>query len=295
MATIADLSGEEREQRAAELKRKMQEAAQRAKAAQQETQPADGSSAPAEAAPPQPVTVSAPVGEEPGDGEPTAEIVADSTPVVAVAEAPVTRNGNGAAAPPISAPPVVTSPIAARFAAAAQPAAKREAAEATAPSLRGINRREFLTYTWAAALGLLTLEAGVASFDFLYPRFRAGEFGGQFFVPISDVPPADQAPNGKYTAGKFWLVTTAEGTPKALYMVCVHLGCLYKWVDSNFRFECPCHGSKYTHDGYYIEGPAARSLDYFDVVEANGELVVDTGNKNIGAPASESPFRALKV
>lgn len=177
----------------------------------------------------------------------------------------------------------------------ARPAAPRESADATPQRGAGLNRREFLTYAWGAALGLLSLQAGVASFQFLYPRFRAGEFGGKFFVPLGEVPPADQAPNGSYTAGKFWLVTTEDGSPRALYMVCVHLGCLYKWVDSNFRFECPCHGSKYTHDGYYIEGPAARSLDYFEAVVENGELVVDTGSKILGAPAAESPYRLIKA
>lgn len=157
---------------------------------------------------------------------------------------------------------------------------------------QGINRREFLTYAWGAALGLLTLEAGVGSFMFLYPRFRAGEFGGKFFLPVAEVPPAD-APPKPYTGGKFWMVTTAEATPKALYMVCPHLGCLYKWESSNGRFECPCHGSKYTHDGYYIEGPAPRSLDYFALSEERGQLVVDTGKKTLGDPSAESPARAI--
>jgi len=48
-----------------------------------------------------------------------------------------------------------------------------------------------------------------------------------------------------------------------LYAVCTHLGCLPKWVATNNRFECPCHGSKFEKDGTYIEGPAPRSLDRF--------------------------------
>ncbi len=40
-----------------------------------------------------------------------------------------------------------------------------------------MNRREFLTYTWGAALGLLVLEVGAGMFGFMYPRFKAGEFG----------------------------------------------------------------------------------------------------------------------
>lgn len=157
-----------------------------------------------------------------------------------------------------------------------------------------LNRRELLAYAWSATLALLTLEAGVASFEFLYPRFRAGEFGGKFLLPPSEAPPPDQAPK-PYIDGEFWLITTAENTPKALYVVCPHLGCLYKWVAGNFRFECPCHGSKYTHDGFYIEGPTPRSLDSFPITASNGQLSIDTGKKILGGPSAESPARALKA
>jgi cytochrome b6-f complex iron-sulfur subunit len=95
------------------------------------------------------------------------------------------------------------------------------------------------------------------------------------------------------TAGKFWLVTTEEGEPKAIYMVCTHLGCLYKWEPSTFRFECPCHGSKFSHDGFYIEGPAPRSLDFFETSVEGDSLVVSTGDKVTGAPAAESPARLI--
>ena len=72
-----------------------------------------------------------------------------------------------------------------------------------------MNRREFLTYAWGAALGLLVLESGVAMYFFMLPRFKAGEFGGKFFVPTSSIPPTDAAPV-PYTDGKFWLVQTQE-------------------------------------------------------------------------------------
>jgi cytochrome b6-f complex iron-sulfur subunit len=78
-------------------------------------------------------------------------------------------------------------------------------------------------------------------------------------------------------------------------MVCTHLGCLYKWEPANFRFECPCHGSKFSHDGFYIEGPAPRSLDYFEVRQENGQIIVDTGKRITGDPSSESPARAVPI
>jgi cytochrome b6-f complex iron-sulfur subunit len=176
----------------------------------------------------------------------------------------------------------------------------------------GMNRREFMTYAWGAALGLLALEGGVATYMFMYPRFRAGEFGGKFELGLAaSLPGAGSAPQAEAT-GKFWLVNTQDG-PRALYMVCTHLGCLYKWEESRGRFECPCHGSKFTREGFFIEGPAPRSLDEFvvEVVE-NGEvqartedgelgpvpppvpspeaqIVVDTGRRIAGKPAAQSP------
>ena len=49
----------------------------------------------------------------------------------------------------------------------------------------------------------------------------------------------------------------------AIYKVCTHLGCIYKWNEASNRFECPCHGSKYRLDGRRIQSPAPRSLDRF--------------------------------
>jgi cytochrome b6-f complex iron-sulfur subunit len=274
MATIFELTGDDREKRIAELKQKMHAAYAKNKAAH------DSGGAAAQA---EPVAVAIATEEEP-------ESVAVATPVaeaVTTTAAPV-ENGAAVAEPKPAAAPKPAAPKPA----APKPAAK---AEEAVPALTSadMTRREFMSYAWGAALGLLTAEVGLMSYFFMYPRFRAGEFGGKFFLPETELPPSDAAPVG-YTAGKFWLVTTAEG-PKAIYMVCTHLGCLYKWEPSNTRFECPCHGSKFSHDGFYIEGPAPRSLDYFTVNLANGQLEVDTGKKIVGSPSGDSPARAAAV
>lgn len=160
---------------------------------------------------------------------------------------------------------------------------------------RQYNRREFMAGVFAASTGLLLAGGGYLSYVFMYPLFKEGEFGGAFPADrITEIPTSvDQAPVTT-PDGKFHLVMTEEGDVKAIYMVCTHLGCLYKWQQGNWRFECPCHGSKFTHDGFYIEGPAARSLDYFDITyNADGSFAaVETGAKTIGDPASESPARA---
>lgn len=154
--------------------------------------------------------------------------------------------------------------------------------EAAIENPRPMNRREFMFYIWGASMALtLAGSAGVVLW-FAYPRFREGEFGGLFSVSVSAVPPQGNAP-AENPQGRFWLVNTDSGV-LALYKVCTHLGCLYKWVPSNDRFECPCHGSKFRRDGEWIEGPAPRNLDRFVIqaVDANGDVVAvtPTGDPN---------------
>lgn len=178
-------------------------------------------------------------------------------------------------------------------------------ADAAALESPGLTRREFLYYIWGASMALALAGSGGVILWFAYPRFREGEFGGVFTLPVSNVPAPDTEP-AEYPAVKLWMVNTERGV-LGIYKVCTHLGCLYKWVTTNHRFECPCHGSKFQLDGTYIEGPAPRSLDRFEIfaVDANGnevarsddgnpmelptdaaELKIDTGTRIKGKPHS---------
>ena len=145
--------------------------------------------------------------------------------------------------------------------------------EAAAPMPAGaggslpLSRREFLYYLWGVSMAVAIAGATGATIWFALPRFRAGEFGGVVTVPVGELPPPDSGPQ-PFTDGRFWLVNIGQQTVddprqppaypltpgvKALYMVCVHLGCLYKWQPTNDRFECPCHGSKYLKSDARIE------------------------------------------
>lgn len=145
----------------------------------------------------------------------------------------------------------------------------------------GISRREFLYYIWGASIALFTLQSTGLLVWFLIPRFREGEFGGRFWVDVNALPEVN-APPANFPDGRFWMVTLDSSQPNdrmdlardeaaeirgvaAIYKVCTHLGCIYDWIPSNNRFECPCHGSKYRLDGRRIEAPAPRTLDRFKV------------------------------
>lgn len=178
-------------------------------------------------------------------------------------------------------------------------ARKEVVVDVAAPS-----RREFLYYIWGASIVMLLGESVAGIIWFALPRFKEGEFGGVFRFAGEDVPDPGAAPLNE-PAGRFWISNTPEGL-LSLYGVCTHLGCLPKWQASNYRFECPCHGSKYQLDGHWIEGPAPRGLDRFNTVVTftNGEtattpsdgtpiplngrtiasLAIDTGDKITGPP-----------
>lgn len=140
------------------------------------------------------------------------------------------------------------------------------------------SRREFLYYIWGASIALILGEAGAGLLWFAFPRFKEGEFGGTFTFNPEELPAAGSAPVS-VPAGRFHVALTEHGL-YTLYGVCTHLGCLPKWVPTNNRFECPCHGSKYQLNGQWIEGPAPRGLDRFPatVVYADGEVVTTPTN-----------------
>lgn len=150
----------------------------------------------------------------------------------------------------------------------------KAAKKAARPPGPPMSRREFLNYAWGAALGVVLVEAGVATYLFALPRFKEGEFGGIFPLGTGSSMPPVEAPPVRNLDGQFWLSNDVDGV-RALYRVCTHLGCLYEWKDQTFRFECPCHGSKFQKSGVFIEGPAPRSLDQFQMAKLVGGQVVE--------------------
>jgi cytochrome b6-f complex iron-sulfur subunit len=169
----------------------------------------------------------------------------------------------------------------------------------------GISRREFLYYIWGASIALYLAQFAGLMVWFLIPRFREGEFGGAFVLPVTGIPGVNQPPNN-YPDGRFWLVNLNSNDPNdlfelapdedapivgvaAIYKVCTHLGCIYSWTPANNRYECPCHGSKYRLDGRRIESPAPRTLDRFQLTFLDADRLPISGAESVESDGFYQP------
>lgn len=66
----------------------------------------------------------------------------------------------------------------------------------------------------------------------------------------------------------------AEGV-HAISTVCTHLGCIVKPNEEGF--ECPCHGSRFDHEGGVVKGPAPQALPWLQVKAVGAEVQIDEG------------------
>ena len=145
-----------------------------------------------------------------------------------------------------------------------------------------ISRRSVLSTAWKVGFGLLAAAGVVTTWDLLKPTLAAG-----FEAIVRTVTP-DAVPSAgvlEVPQARGYLVKVDEEEVLALSEVCTHLGCRVPYIDENGQFECPCHGSKFTREGNYIEGPAPRGMDEYAIEVVDGVIEIDTTDV-IAGPAA---------
>lgn len=51
-----------------------------------------------------------------------------------------------------------------------------------------------------------------------------------------------------------------EGRTYTLSPKCTHMGCIVAWNDAERSWDCPCHGTRFSHEGEVIHAPAVKDL-----------------------------------
>lgn len=75
-----------------------------------------------------------------------------------------------------------------------------------------------------------------------------------------DLAPGDAAVlevDGEQTA----IYRDEQGHVHAVSAVCTHMGCSVEWNGGEKSWDCPCHGSRFGHDGRVLHGPATSPLE----------------------------------
>lgn len=190
----------------------------------------------------------------------------------------------------------------------ALPAAPPIGVVATEPPFGEMSRRRFLRRMLGVGLGVVLLEFGAGTLNFLWPQIRSG-LGARFEVGTIDTVLAAEPrfANGwpyAYGPARVFLVNVpaakelamgnqvsmpnpAAADLLALWRKCPHLGCLVpEPCESVTRYQCRCHQSTYNILGEKMaKGPAERGLDRFAVlIEDDGTIVIDTAQYIQGPP-----------
>jgi Rieske Fe-S protein len=92
--------------------------------------------------------------------------------------------------------------------------------------------------------------------------------GDRFFHPqrgsFDDLPPGEAAVR-RVGLGQVAAYRDEQGELHAVSAECTHLGCAVRWNKAEKSWDCPCHGSRFDHEGRLLHGPATKDLQRKDV------------------------------
>ncbi len=73
------------------------------------------------------------------------------------------------------------------------------------------------------------------------------------------------------------LIRRRDNVFQAMSLTCTHQPCSLN--RSEVGFVCPCHGSRFSSDGFVQAGPALKPLPFYRVSIESGEVLVDLGDE----------------
>jgi len=143
------------------------------------------------------------------------------------------------------------------------------------PECDAPERREFLrTLAGAAAAALAALGAGprhAAALSFAPIHGERAHDDGPLTYPIPKASGVEIDRDNEIIVARF------DGKVSAFALSCPHQRSMLKWRESDGRFQCTKHKSKYSPDGTYQSGRATRNMDRHPISRQGGSLVVDRG------------------
>lgn len=145
-----------------------------------------------------------------------------------------------------------------------------------------LGRRDFMqAIGWMSFIGFLTIVI-VGAVRAMFPRviyerppvFKAG-FPNEYLPGIVNEKYKDEE--------RVWIIRQDDGSFIAILAICTHLGCTPRWLASENKFKCPCHGSGFRGDpnwGVNFEGPAPRPLERIAIhLAPDGQIEIDKSKK----------------
>ncbi len=148
------------------------------------------------------------------------------------------------------------------------------------------SRRRFFGWVTAAAAGLVGISLGIPLIGSLIsPAFTRRQRNWVDVGAVDDLQIEKPVQLDHVTTIRdgwletksqkaVWAVKRSEEEITVFSPICTHLGCGYRWDETERKFLCPCHGSVYDMEGRVLAGPAPRPLDRLPVKVEHGRLLV---------------------
>ncbi len=152
-------------------------------------------------------------------------------------------------------------------------------------------RRDFLAHLASTAAGALIASGVPAALAAQMRPVFIRALGDTAGDPTYPIPAADGV---QIDTDNQVILVRWQGFVYGFNLSCPHQRAALRWHESDARFECPKHHSKYQPDGTYISGRATRDMDRFSLTR-DGNTVVVHVNAMHKSDADPSGWRAATI